>query len=238
MASVFSEVVEDDGKLKPVLSHPWHVTPQEAYRIQEELAKRLVVENGFEEISSIAGADVAFTKEEAYAALVVYSYPGLEKLEEVVAEEKARFPYIPGLLSFREGTVLLRTFEKVKTEPDLILFDGQGIAHPRGLGLASHMGILLAKPAIGCAKSRLLGEHGFLGRTKGSVTPLSFNGELVGWVVRTRDGVKPIYVSPGHLVDFGTSISIVLSCTLRYRIPEPLRQADLLSRRRKLLTEP
>ncbi len=228
-------MVKDSGELKPVLYHAWDVSSREACRVQAELARRLVVENGFREISSVAGADAAFGAEKAYAALVVCSYPGLEKLEEVVVEGKVGLAYVPGLLSFREGPVLLKAFEKVKMEPDLVLFDGQGIAHPRRLGLASHMGILLEKPTIGCAKSRFLGEHGEVGLRKGSMAPLTFRRETVGWVLRTRDGVKPVFVSPGHLVDLETAVSIVLSCSRRYRIPEPLREADLLSRRRKSL---
>jgi len=226
-------VVKGDDGLKPVLSHSWHVGPEEASRIQEALAKKVVVLNGFEEISSVAGADVAFDREKAYAAVVVCSYPELVKLEEVVVDEKVGSPYVPGLLSFREGPVLLKAFEEAAGEPDLILFDGQGIAHHRRLGLASHLGVLLGKPTIGCAKSRLLGEYRDLGPAKRCAVPLVWNGEGVGWAVRTRERVRPLFVSPGHLVDFETSVSIVLSCTRRFRIPEPLRQADLLSRRRR-----
>ncbi len=212
------------------------MTREEAYRIQEELAKRVIIENGFEDIASIGAADVAFSGDRAYAALVVYSYPELAKLEEVVVEGKVTCPYIPGLLSFREGPVLLMACRATRREPDLMLFDGQGIAHPRRFGLASHMGILLDRPAIGCAKSRLSGEYGRLGHGKGSVTPLWVDGQTVGSVVRTRERVKPVYVSPGHLVDLETSVAIVLSCISRYRIPEPLREADLLGRRRSRRT--
>lgn len=220
--------------MKPLLSHPWEVTREEAYRIQEDLAKRLVIENGFEDVGSIAAADVAFSEKRAYAALVVYSYPGLEKLEGVLVRENLSFPYLPGLLSFREGPVLLRAFGEVRTKPDLILFDGQGVAHPRGLGLASHMGVLLGIPSIGCAKSRLVGEYGHLDIRKGSVTSLILNGESVGAVLRTRDGVRPLFVSPGHLIDLQTSVSVVLSCVERYRIPKPLREADQASRKARL----
>lgn len=220
--------------MKPLLSHPWEVTREEAYRIQEDLAKRLVMENGFKHVGSVAGADVSFNKKKAYAALVIYSYPGLEKLEEVLVAQNLSFPYLPGLLSFREGPVLLQAFEEARTKPDLVLFDGQGVAHPRGLGLASHMGVLLGIPSIGCAKSRLVGEYGRLDSRKGSVTPLILNGESVGAVLRTRDGVRPLFVSPGHLIDLQTSVSVVLSCLDRYRIPKPLREADQASRKAKL----
>ena len=139
--------------------------------------------------------------------------------------EKIAFPYIPGLLTFREAPVLLKAFSQLPQEPDLLLLDGQGIAHPRSLGIAAHLGVLLNLPAIGCAKSRLCGEYEEPGMEKGSTAPLKDNGKTVGMVVRTRTGTKPVFVSPGHKMDFATSMKIVLALCRTYRIPEPLRQA-------------
>jgi deoxyribonuclease V len=160
-----------------------------------------------------------------YAAVVVVALPGLEVVETKRAAARARFPYIPGLFSFRELPPLLAAFRQIRTAPDALLFDGQGLAHPRRFGLACHAGILLGRPTVGCAKSILVGEHGRLGRARGSVADLISSGEVVGAALRTRAGVKPVYVSPGHLVDLPSALALVLDTTSRFRIPEPLRLA-------------
>ncbi len=163
-----------------------------------------------------------------FAAVVVMSFPALEVVEEQVAQAPAQFPYIPGLLSFREGPAVLVAMEKLESRPDLVIFDGQGIAHPRRLGLAAHMGLWLGIPTVGCAKSRLVGEHEEPAEQKGARVPLTYGGGLVGSVLRTRSHVKPVYVSPGHLCDHEGACRMVLECCTRYRLPEPTRQADLL----------
>jgi deoxyribonuclease V len=212
--------------MKPVISHPWKVSVEDGCRIQNRLRRKILLRKGFRQVSTIAGVDMAFDGRRGFGAVSVFTFPDLEMIEEVTIEKNLEFPYIPGLLSFREGPVLVSTLEKVRIEPDLLLFDGQGIAHPRGLGIASHMGLLFDKPAIGCAKSRLVGEYREPGVEKGSLTPLLLKQVRVGSVVRTRRNVKPILVSPGHRVDIETSVEIVLSCCNRYRIPEPIRWAD------------
>ncbi len=152
-------------------------------------------------------------------------------MEDVFARKKARFPYIPGLLAFREGHAIISAIGKLTVAPDLVLIDGQGIAHPEGFGIASHIGVILGIPTIGCAKSRLVGEYEAPGSMKGNWTYLYHRGAKVGAVVRTRSFVKPLFVSPGHLIDIESSVEIVLECTSGFRIPEPLRAADRLSRK-------
>ena len=151
--------------------------------------------------------------------------------ESATAQGWASFPYLPSLLTFREAPILMKAFSKLKTKPDLILADGQGIAHPRSMGIAAHLGLLLDLPSIGCAKSRLYGTDAELPLVKASVAPLIEGGRTVGMIVRTRTGVKPVYISPGHKMDLETSVKIVLSLCRGYRIPEPLRQADILVNR-------
>jgi deoxyribonuclease V len=177
----------------------------------------------------VAGADVAFSRrhERFFATVIVLSFPGLEVVEQVSAWVRPSFPYVPGLLSFREGPALVKAFSRIKSDPGAVIFDGQGIAHPRRLGLAAHMGLWLGKPTVGCAKSRLIGEHRQPGEKKGQAVRLMDKGEKIGEVLRTRDGVKPVYVSPGHLADFKTSTRLVLLCCTRYRLPEPTRLADI-----------
>lgn len=162
-----------------------------------------------------------------YAAFLLFSYPDLTLLEWGSAQGRVSFPYIPTLLTFREAPVLLEAFSRLKIKPDLILIDGQGIAHPRSMGIAAHLGVLLGLPSIGCAKSRLLGTYEEPSRDRGNAVPLMHKGRTVGMVVRTRTGVKPVYVSPGHKMGIDTSGQIVLSLCRGYRIPEPLRQAHI-----------
>jgi deoxyribonuclease V len=159
---------------------------------------------------------------------VVFSFPGLSRIEEKWIQDKVNFPYIPGLLSFRELPVLLKALKRLKTDPELILCDGQGIAHPRGLGLASHLGLLVDRATIGCAKSRLVGAFSEVGHQRGSYAPLWYKEQMVGAVLRTRQGVNPLFISPGNRITLDESVKIVLECCRKYRIPEPTRQAHLL----------
>lgn len=197
--------------------------------MQKELAEKVVLEKRFSAIRLVAGADIAIdaASGEGLAGVIVYTYPDLDVVEKVHARVKIKYPYIPGLLSFRESPVLIEAMRKVRNDPDLILFDGQGIAHPRGLGIASHMGLVLDKPTIGCAKSLLVGTFRDPDEKTGSTSPLVYKNRTVGSVVRTRDGVRPIFVSPGHGIDIPGSVEIVLRCSSGYRVPRPTRDADL-----------
>ena len=206
-----------------------NISTKQAIKIQNKLRKQVRLKNSFKRLRSIAGCDLAFTKDGkgAIGGVIVYSWPDLKEIERQVYIGKVTFPYIPGLLSFREAPVLLKTIEKLKTKPDLFIFDGQGIAHPRRMGIATHMGLLLDKPTIGCAKSRLIGKYREPGRKRGLIsTLLSNDGRRIGNVVRTRDHVRPIFVSPGHKIDFKTTIRIIINCVDGLRIPKPTREAD------------
>ncbi|MCD5401710.1 deoxyribonuclease V [candidate division NPL-UPA2 bacterium] len=205
--------------------HSWGVSPEEALRIQRELKREIIAERSFDEIRKIAGADISFSREEAYAGVIIFSFPDFWIIEKRQAVKKITFPYIPGLLAFREGPALLSAFEQMETEPDLIIFDAQGLAHPRRMGLATHLGIILDKPSIGCAKSRLVGHYEPPEETVGSHSLLEDGGEIIGAVVRTKEGVSPVFVSLGHRLDLETSIKVVLECCRGYRLPEPSRQA-------------
>lgn len=206
--------------------HPWDVTPADAIAIQKKLQERIELWDAFEGIEVIAGADVSFENDWGYGGVIVYGFPGLEEIERRAARMKITFPYIPGLLAFREAPVLLEALKLLSTEPDLVMFDGQGIAHTRRMGIATHMGILLNKPTIGCAKSRLVGEFDEPRQDAGSFAPLLDGGETVGAVLRTRKRVRPIFVSPGTRISLKTSLEIVVKCLDGYRIPKPTRQAD------------
>jgi deoxyribonuclease V len=186
------------------------------------------------EIRRIAGVDAGFESQGKVtrAAVVVMSWPGLERLDQAVVRQPTRFPYVPGLLSFRELPAVLAAFGELKAGPDLALCDGQGIAHPRRLGIASHLGLWLGLPTIGVGKSRLVGTFEDPGERKGDQARLMDGDERIGTVLRTRDGVKPLFVSPGHRVSIGTAAEIVLAACTRYRLPEPVRAADRLASRR------
>jgi deoxyribonuclease V len=177
----------------------------------------------------VAGADIAYDLGAGvlHAAMLNYSFPNLECLEIAFARAPIRFPYVPGLLSFREAPALVRVFTRLRMLPDLLICDGQGIAHPRGIGLASHLGLLLDLPTIGCAKSRLIGTHRLPAVRRGSIAPLSHAGRRIGSVVRSRQGVRPLFVSPGHRIGITAATRYVLECCRGYRLPEPVRQADL-----------
>jgi deoxyribonuclease V len=212
-----------------IVSAPFRVpeTASEAVEIQKQL-RDLVVRTGSPRPRIVAGADVSYKGDVARAVFVVMR--DLEPVEQVVVDESVPFPYIPGLLSFREIPPLLSAWKKVRTRPDVIIVDGQGIAHPRRLGIASHLGLVLDVPTIGCAKSRLCGEHEEPARKRGSWTPLVHRDETVGAALRTRDGCNVVYVSTGHRVALKSAISVVLACAPRYRLPEPQRLADHLTK--------
>ena len=214
--------------MKPRIKPRWNLAPRAAVREQERLCERVILEDQFGPIRYVAGADLAFdpATDVAVAGVIVYRFPELVEVERRWAQRKLRFPYVPGLLSFREGPALLAAFARLRTEPDLILIDGHGRAHPRLFGIASHIGVLLDKPTIGCAKSLLVGEHQEPGRKAGSTASLWFKGERVGEVLRTRDGVKPIYVTTGHRVALDSAVELVKRCADGFRIPRPTREAD------------
>jgi deoxyribonuclease V len=207
--------------------HPWRVSTREALEIQRDLRGRLSLQPLRREPRLVAAADVAYSRRthRMYAVVVAVRLPGMEVVETTTAVQLARFPYIPGLFSFRELPPLLGAFARLRAAPDVLLFDGQGLAHPRRLGLACHGGLLLERPTVGCAKSRLVGEHGAVPVERGGRADLVLDGDVVGAVLRTRDRVAPIFVSPGHLIDVDSAVRLVLQVGGRYRIPEPLRLA-------------
>jgi deoxyribonuclease V len=206
--------------------HAWDVTPEEAMAIQQELRDRVVTENQLGPVHTVAGVDVGFPdRQTARAAVVVLFFPELEPLDVAVAEVPVEFPYVPGLLAFREVPAVLAAVKKLKVLPDLFIFDAQGLAHPRRLGLASHVGLLLDWPSVGCAKSRLTGTYVEPGDERGDWSPLLEGEERIGAVLRTRSGVRPVYVSIGHKVDLDTAIRYVLASAPKYRLPETTRYA-------------
>lgn len=224
--------------------HKWEVTPREAREIQLKLREQWEGEDRLGKIRTVAGLDAAFVltgsqalkkvsrwnrmreANQAIGGVVVFRYPEMEEAERACAVEPLRFPYIPGLLSFREVPVLLAALSKLSHIPDLLFCDGQGYAHPRRFGLACHLGVLTSRPAIGCAKSILIGQHGTLPEKAGSWTELQDSGETIGAAVRTRDGVQPVYLSQGHRVSLETAIRLTLAICDGARIPKPTREAD------------
>lgn len=205
--------------------HPWDVNPEEAKRIQIELRNQVVKTDQFDTPKTVAGVDIGLKNNIAKASIVVLSYPELQIIDGVVAESEVTFPYIPGYLSFREIPPLLNAFTLLHTEPDLVIVDGQGIAHPRRFGLASHLGLIINKPTIGCAKSRLCGEYTEPDIEKGSFTYLMDKDETIGTVLRTRTNVSVVYVSIGHLISLESARLLTLSCCKGYRLPETTRYA-------------
>lgn len=212
--------------------HAWDVTPAEAIRLQTELAAQVIVDQPLPltAIRTVAGVDVSVKANAAgqmmsRAAVVVLRYPALQIVETVTTERPTVFPYIPGLLSFREGAVILDALDKLASTPDVFMFDGQGIIHPRRIGIASHIGLFIDAPTVGCAKHRLVGHHSEVPPQKGGFAPLVDRGETVGVVLRTRANVKPVYVSAGHRITLADAHKLVLSCAIRYRLPEPTRAA-------------
>lgn len=208
--------------------HPWDIGIREAKDIQNYLKENnLILRNECGNIKTVAGADVSFSKysDTIFAAVILMRFDTLEIIEKVYNRDTANFPYVPGYLSFREIPVLLKAFEKLKKTPDIVICDGHGIAHPRGFGLASHLGVILGIPSIGVAKKKLVGEHGILEEDAGSKTDLIYDNKKVGIVFRSRTGVKPIYVSPGHKVDFEKSLEVAKKTLRKYRLTEPIRAA-------------
>jgi deoxyribonuclease V len=203
--------------------------------LQRQLASQVITEDRFGQVQAVAGVDVGFEEQGKItrAAVVVLRLDGLSLIEQVIARQPTRFPYIPGLLSFRECPAILAALEKLTVLPDLLLCDGQGIAHPRRFGIACHLGVLTNLPSIGVGKSRLVGKHGPVPDTRGDWTPLVDRRETVGAVLRTRTGVSPIFVSPGHRISLPTAIDYVMACTTRYRLPETTRAADKLASGKK-----
>ena len=211
--------------------HSWNLTPAEAIALQQRLRGRITLADRYGTIRRVAGVDVGFEGDGAItrAAIVVLSFPGLLPLDQALARQPTRFPYVPGLLSFREIPAILAALEKLDTRPDLLLVDGHGLAHPRRFGIACHLGLYADIPAIGVAKSLLVGEHRAVPRARGRWTPLTEAGETIGAVVRSRAGVKPIYVSPGHRVSLLSAVELVMACVKRYRLPETTRCAHGLA---------
>ena len=210
----------------PRLPHGQSLSPQAAIATQRRLAAHVSLTPTTGDIRHVAGLDCAFTAERAFAVVVVWDAKAQRMVEARGASAKLRFPYIPGLLSFREAAVLLRALRKVRHRVDALMCDGQGIAHPRRFGLACHLGVVVGIPACGAAKSLLVGEHGNLGSARGATVPLTHRGERVGTVVRTRDATRPIYSSPGHLCSISQATTLTLKCGTGYRMPEPTRLAD------------
>src|SRR6056297_512476 len=211
----------------PRSPHKWNLTPKQAMAVQRRLRDRIQLRPA-PLPRRIAGLDCAFLHDSVIAVGVVWDTAGQTVVETRAARAPLRFSYVPGLLSFREVPVLLQVLRRLQTPVGGLLCDGQGIAHPRRLGLATHLGLIAGLPTVGCAKSRLCGTHREPGRRRGAVAPLMAEGERIGSVLRSRDGVKPLYVSPGHLSDHASSIEWVLACGAGYRLPEPTRLADRL----------
>lgn len=216
------------------IRHDWDVSPEEAIAIQQRLRAEIpLAESGamiaLDQIYTVAGVDVSY-REIGRAAIAVFSFPNLELLEEVTATREVTFPYIPGLLAFREGPVALAALERLRAQPDLLMFDGQGYAHPRRLGLARHLGAYLGRSSIGCAKSRLTGRYEEPGAEPGAWSPLLSDGEEIGRVVRTKARTKPLFVSVGYQITLPDAVEVVLRCTRGYRLPEPTRIADRLTK--------
>jgi len=217
--------------LKPVHHHPWDLSPREARELQSRLAVEAVLTDRFGELRLVAGVDVHFEERGAVtrAAVAVLDLGTLGVLEQTVARRPTTFPYVPGLLSFREIPAVVDALGALESAPDLLMCDGQGFAHPRRFGLACHLGWLMDRPTIGVAKSRLIGEFDAPGRERGAWSPLLDRGEVIGAALRTRAGVSPVFVSQGHRVGLESALRLALACTGRFRIPEPTRQAHRLA---------
>jgi len=205
------------------------ISIKEAKKLQKKLSKKVSCIPFDKEISFIAGVDVSIKGDMGVACIVVMDYPYLREVDISVAKRRINFPYIPGLLSFREGPIILEAIKGLSIMPDVFIFDGQGIAHPRGIGIASHIGVLMDISSIGCAKSVLCGNFEEPAIKKGSWTPLIYNNRVVGAALRTRTNVKPVFVSVGHRIDLNTCIKLVLGSCRKYRIPEPIRHAHIIA---------
>jgi deoxyribonuclease V len=205
---------------------PLNLSPSEARRAQVEIPPLVIRRDRLGRVRTVAGADIGLHENTGYAAVILYSFPQLEEIERVSSSGELRFPYVPGLLAFREVPLLLEAFRKLKRKPDLILADAHGWAHPRRAGMACHLGLVLETPTIGCAKSVLVGEYKMPHAKRGSTSPLLDGDEEIGKVVRTRTEVRPVFVSCGHRVSLPTAVRLVLACCDGYRIPKPQRGAD------------
>lgn len=220
----------------------WRIpSREEAEAIQRDLQKKVITQNGFKEIKTIAGVDLAQIRDEEklVCGIVVFSYIELKEIERVWVKVQEQFPYIPGLLAFREGPAIIEAFMKLKNKPDLLMVDGQGIAHPRGIGIASHIGVILDIPSIGVAKQRLYGKYNEPPNSDGAWTPLiaPHTANTIGAVLRTKKGTNPVFVSIGHKIDLRTALKITRQCVRGYRIPEPTRQADIFVARLKTVAD-
>jgi deoxyribonuclease V len=217
--------------------HEWDLSPKEAAGVQAHLRERLILSWDRRPVNTVAGVDVSLAGGKAHCAIVVLTFPGLDPVEAVTADAPLVFPYIPGLLSFREGPAVLAAWEKLKAKPDLLMFDGQGIAHPRGMGIASQMGLWLEHPTIGVAKSHLYGRYAEPGPRRGERAGLvSRDGKVIGSVLRTKDNVKPLFISPGHLIDVQHATEFTLACDAGYRLPETTRWAHRVAGGESFLT--
>ena len=207
--------------------HDWDLSPKTAIALQHELAALLASDVPFclDDVRTVAGIDVSVKGGVGCAAVVVMSFPNLSIVETASTQREIAYPYIPGLLTFREGPVVLDALRQIQREPDIFLFDGMGQIHPRRMGIAAHLGLWLGRPTVGCGKSHFIGEYELPAREKGCYSPLMYGGEQLGIVLRTRAGIKPVYVSAGHMCDIESAATLILSCTTKYRLPEPIRAA-------------
>lgn len=234
-----AQLPEHSGIAADTGLHDWDVSPGDARRIQQQLRSRVRLEDSADPVHHIAGVDCGFENQGRItrAVISVFRFPDLVAETTVVARRTTRLPYIPGLLSFRELPAVLDAMARLPFMPDLLLCDGQGIAHPRRLGIAAHLGVWLDIPAIGVGKSRLVGTFSEPGVNRGASSPLHHNGEQIGTVLRTRTGVRPVFVSPGHKVSHESAVKWVIQTTGRYRLPEPIRQADKIASRKQVTPE-
>ncbi|MCY4069878.1 MAG: endonuclease V [Chloroflexi bacterium] len=207
--------------------HDWDLSPKDAVALQKKLATRLVSSSPLDlhRVRTVAGVDVSVKRGLTCACVVVLSFPALENIETVCMGQATSYPYIPGLLTFREGPALVAAFRKLRNAPDVFIFDGMGQMHPRRMGIAAHLGLWLGRPTIGCGKRHFIGEYQQPGNVKGSSASVTYQGEQVGLVLRTRPNVKPIYVSVGHLADIESAVQLLLACTPKFRLPLPIRMA-------------
>lgn len=220
----------------PLECNNWNLSPKEAVELQKQLAVQVAIRPLPSRFKVIGAADIAYSKttDKLIAVMLTFGWPDLSPLESVHVVSRAAFPYVPGLLSFREVPPLLETYHKLDRKPDVLLCDGQGIAHPRKMGFAAHLGLCLGIPTVGCAKSRLCGEYSTFSLKKGRSAALMLGDEQVGLVYCSKDGVQPLYISPGHQSDIPSAKKLVSKCIRRYRIPEPLRLAHILATRLRI----
>lgn len=213
--------------MKTTHLHDWNLTPEAAVALQRTMASQVVYDVALplDKVRLVAGVDVSVKENVSHAAVVVLTFPDLQVVETVTNTLPTPFPYIPGLLSFREGPVLEAAFAQLQHEPDVLIFDGMGRAHPRRLGIASHLGLWLDKPTIGCGKTLLTGRYVEPPQERGASAPLMWRDELIGAILRTRVNTKPVYISPGHRIDLESALAVVMACTPKYRLPEPIRAA-------------